>query len=434
MSTVARLVWTYFSATRLVSSLSLIGAVLIAVGIVGYAMYPLSPLNTTLSDEQRIFSSVLLGLPWFGLVCLVSASALMPGILEGFLSGHRISILPRGRLRLLASAVFPAAAMALCIAFAASVAFWAYASEGSIARIFFRTFLLSFVDIGLIYVAIWLVGKSSGVWRLAGLVWLAASVLIPARYLAGIPPISIAEVLGLVCWLAFAVMVLKGASVARLTGDKWYAIGEVPGRLFDHNGKTVGREVDFLLGTSRPWVVALGQVVPIVALAVFAKGNIWIVFLVLISALAGVVSSFAAARSRRLWLLSDCSRAELTSLVGRHYQRHAAVSLLVLLALFLGLSAWFGLALSIVVAGCVALILACFVSHYLGLMITSGLGWAESILCVLTMLTLIVTAFAVMFGDVTLAFRLEVLVVGMALVYRSLARRRWQTLDWKRVA
>ena len=166
MSAVLRLLWTYFTANSLLRWLAGLGFPLMIVGSATYTVFPLWTLGTGIRDDAMWYQTVLMTLPWCGLIFLLSATALMPGIVERMSLGRAIWILPGGRLRVLCSTLLLAALLALLTATSATLAFYDYPIEISLSRIFFRTLLMAFVDIGLIYAAIWLVGKNSGVWRL----------------------------------------------------------------------------------------------------------------------------------------------------------------------------------------------------------------------------------------------------------------------------
>ncbi|HUF74002.1 MAG TPA: hypothetical protein VMR74_14020 [Gammaproteobacteria bacterium] len=131
---------------------------------------------------------------------------------------------------------------------------------------------------------------------------------------------------------------------------------------------SAGTELDLLLGTTRPWIVALGQVLPI-----------------------GV-----------------------------------------LLMLFVGLGVYAEFDMSVMMHSLALIVLGSIVCTYLGLLITRGLGWFETIAGILTMAALTLAALAVVRDDFGAAIGLEVLLVGLAIVYRFMARSRWLALDWMR--
>lgn len=433
MSAVGRLVWTYFTATPLMRGLAALGLVCVAVGLTGYSFVPVWTLGTGMRQESLFLQALVLGLPWLGLVLLVCASALMPGIVERLVCGRSIWILPGGRGRLLASVAVPAALLAVLTAAAATIAFFSFRAQISLGHLLTRTLLMAFIDFGLIYTALWLVGKTSGLWRLAGTLWMVVTIMIPFRYLAGIPPFSGLEALGLASWLAFGAMLLAGGRI-RHSFQRVRARGATAAKnLVPAIRYAPGGETDLLLGTTRPWVVALGQAVPLGVAAWFVpEGKVWLFFLVLFTAIAGAITSQAAARSRRLWLRFDWSRDEIFGRVERAFWRYNVCSLAVLLLLFVGLGSYFDFTAQVLGLGVALLVLGCAVSAYLGLMITRGLDWFEASLGVVTMVILGLTAVAVFDQNLTAALELEVLLAGLTVAYRVMARTRWTALDWMR--
>jgi hypothetical protein len=266
-----------------------------------------------------------------------------------------------------------------------------------------------------------------------GLLWIIISITIPGRYLAGIPPFSPLEGIGLAAWILFGALLLAGGRGRHLLQRLRARAGALGGRASRPLHYVAGSETDLLLDTARPWIIALSQVIPIGIMAWFvAETRIWIVFLMIFSAIAGAITSQAAARSRRLWLRFNGSREQLFPRVEWAYWRYNACSLGVLLVLYLVLGRYFEFNGSVLVLGVALLAVGCTVFHYLGLMITRGLGWFESTLCILTMSSLTLAAVAIMRQNVTVAVELELLLVVLAVVYRFLAQARWAALDWMR--
>jgi hypothetical protein len=156
----------------------------------------------------------------------------------------------------------------------------------------------------------------------------------------------------------------------------------------------------------------------------------WLVFLIVFSAIAGAIASQAAARSRRLWLRFDWTRAELRRHVERAFWRYNVWFLAVLLLLFLAIAGYYGFDRAVVMHGVALLVLGCAVSTYLGLLITRGLGWFESALCILTMVALTLSAILVVTGELAVALELELLLGALTIVFYVLAHARWAALDW----
>src|SRR5690606_26884238 len=125
--------------------------------------------------------------------------------------------------------------------------------------------------------------------------------------------------LGWLGWIAFGAALLAGqrAAGAGAAARSWAtaAVRRVTSRTYAE-----GTEEALLLGTSSPWILAIGQAVPVgIAAAYFAMPSVWLFFFALFSAIAGAVTSHAAERSRALWLRGGLTRAELFRRVERAY-------------------------------------------------------------------------------------------------------------------
>jgi hypothetical protein len=192
-----------------------------------------------------------------------------------------------------------------------------------------------------------------------------------------------------------------------------------------------GTELDLMLGTTRPWIVALGQVIPIgIMVWIVPYSPIWLVFLVTFSAISGAITSQAAARSRRLWLRYDWTREEIRRHVEWAFWRYNACSAGVLLALFIALGLYAQFDMRVMAHSLALIVLGSIVCTYLGLLITRGLGWFESMAGILTMAALTLAALSVARNEFDTALALEALLGGLAIVYRLMATARWVALDW----
>jgi len=435
MSAVLRLTLTCFTATPLTRRLAEIGITAIIVGLAGTVWLGGYPQIFYMGREPALYEMLIVSLPFMGLILLVASTVLLPAIVERMALGRAVWVLPGGRSRLLVSTVLPAVLLSLLVAVGTSLSFLISPFDVPLSMLlqsFYRIFLMAFVDFGLIYTAIWLVGKTSGVWRLAGTLWIVVSITIPLRYTGGgIPPFSFLEGLGLASWVVYATLLLSGGRLrhslptlrARLT-----ALGE---RIFPVFRYSAGHEVDLLLGTTRPWIVALGQAIPIGLMVWFVPfAPIWIMFLVTFSAIAGATTSQAAAHSRRLWLRYDWTREDIRRRVEAAYWRYNAWALSVLLVIYMGLASYAGFDWEVVALSIVLIMLGGIACTYLGLMITRGLGWFEATLGILSMIVLVLAAFAILRGMFVAAVELEVVLAGLGVAYALIARRRWGALDW----
>lgn len=451
MSAVFQLMRTYFTATPLMRGLGAIGLAGFVAGLASLLYVPNWTLGTGMRTEDMWIQSTLLALPWIAVLALFAATALMPLMLERLALGRLIYVLPGGRLRLLASAVLTPALISLVTAGMATLAFRGFPIEILYGRVFAKTFVVAFVNFGFIYCALWAVSKTSGIWRLMGTLLIIVGLLAPLGYI-GAPerPFGWPVYVGLAGWVVFGAILLSGARLTHALDRTRVRLTTRARTLLPAKRYAEGTEADLLLGTARPWIVALGQLVPIAAATAFIPiGSAWIFFLTLFSAISGAITSFAGARSRRLWLRRDWSRAELFRRVETAYLRYNSYSLGVLLLSFVAVGTWFDFSTPLLALGIPLLILGTVVSTYLGLMMTRGLGWLEASLAILTMSLLITAAFAVSREDPAmalamdtmmrtsdrgldsaLAIELEALLAALAVVYRFVARGRWHAIDW----
>jgi len=432
MRATARLIWTYFTATRLTRTFAGIGVVLTAAGLIIYLAVPAWTLGSGGRSEDLWVQSLMLGTPLFGLIGLVISTTLMPAIVERIALGRAIWVLPYGRIVLLASVLVPALLLATLTAATTVSAFLHYPVIVPYARIFYRTLLMSFVDFGLIYLAIWLVSKTSGVWRLVGMLGVVVSISIPLRYVGGsLPPFTAIELTGLIAWTVFALLLLAGGRFRHALARGNTCVRRVASHLRPTVSYRQGRELDLMLGTTRPWIVAGGQLVPIAVMVGLNRyPPIWIVFVLLFSAIAGAITSTAAARSKALWLRFDWTREQIRNRVEMTFLRYNIWSIAVLLAVFVGLGLYGELGLRVVALGLGLIALGAIASHYLGLMVTRGLGWFESALCVVTMTAMTLAALAIARSQLEAAAEFMALLIVLAIGFRYSARARWLDLDW----
>jgi hypothetical protein len=201
--------------------------------------------------------------------------------------------------------------------------------------------------------------------------------------------------------------------------------------------RIAGREIDLMLGTSNPWLLVAGQVVPIVFAGTigFYSASVWLYYLTIFSMIAGAIACQAAERSRVLWLRGNWTRAELFSQVERSFWRHNSVVIGALIALMVGIGSYARLPVSLLAAGLPLLLLSTVLSTYLGLMVTRGLRLAEGALAIAVMLALMAVAvLAARSGgetqDLLLVAAIEAALAVGAIVLRAAAKARWQNIDW----
>lgn len=439
MNAVARLFRTYLSVNPLIIGLSLTGIALYIVGTIIFMILPPWELSMgTRADTSLTVQMLLMAAAFVAIIALFFASSFMPLIVARLAMSHQICVLPHGRGRVAMSAVVTTAVLASLTGGLAMQFFRDFPIEVSLGHVFLKAFAISFVDFGLIYVALWVVSRLRGIWLLAGCVLVVLSVSLPLQAIDAMQaPLDWPVALGAVCWAVFiAAFLLEPklrASLPPLVGF----FETHAARLRPITRLRPGSQTDQLLGTGRPWIFACGQVVPILGAAwLVRRPDIFIFLLTLVSAIGGATATYAAPRSKRLWLRSGSLRPELFRLIEASYCRHNGLAVAVQLALLL-VGGWIvGMPARMLLLAAPLVLLGALTSTYLGMMMTRGLDWFEATLGVLTMVALGLTALAVTnvatSGEIDRAdaLLLELVLVVLAATYRTLAKRRWSQLDW----
>lgn len=437
MKTVARLVWTYFTATPLMSGLTALGIVLYGAGIVDLLNIPRWTLGSGFNHRYSLFwQGMLDALPWFAVTVLFFASTSLPAVVQRLAFGRQICALPRGRALLFLSAVLTAGLIALLTAISAVLAFLGFPTALDSASIFFRSFGVAFVDYGLMYVAIWIVGRFHGVWLLLGALLVLAGVALPLRFIAW-PSVPLAWPIsaGLAGWACFGAVILAGPRFGPGLAAVRGSLASIAGRIVPGTNYAPGSEQALLLGTGRPWIMAFGQIVPVAAAASLINDDRVLLFwLTILSAISAAITTHAAARSRALWLRTGWTRSELFRRVESAFWRHNAYPLGVLLLLLVGVGSLRGFSTQLMSFGIALLVLSAVLSSYLGLMMTKGLGWRDAALAAGTMLLLMTAALLIARAraDTTLIVMLQLGLAALAIGYRYSAKSRWEAIDWMR--
>lgn len=433
MRAVARLIWLYVAATPLQSGLLILGLGCISAGLAGYLYYPTWSLGTGMRNEALSYQLLVLLAPWVGLMLLFFASAQLPTIVERLARGRSILVLPGGRVCVVLSAIATAGTIALVTTVAGRLSFFYYPSELVPENLLGRMFVVTFSSAGLMYVALWLVGKTSGVWRLMGSLLVIFCVVLPMGLIGrpvGVPPLVW---LGAIPWVAFATLLLFGSRLKHAFADRGLRAWRAARRRLPGTRYSAGDELALLLGTTNPWIVAVGQVVPIAAAVWWIpQANVLLFFLTIFGAISGAITSTAAARSRALWLRFHWTRAEIFDRVETAFWRNNVYALGVLLLLFVAIGNYREFATPVLALGIVLLATSSLASSYLGLLMTRGLRWRETALGLVTMGLIMAAAIAVNDTDsgVMRAIVLNVVLAAVAVIYRFAAKRRWIGLDW----
>jgi hypothetical protein len=435
---VLRLVLVYFTGTPLLRGITALGLLAVIGGCAAFLYLP--PLIAQSGGPSRFSlaqETFLMLLPVAGVVAVVFGASLLPALFARLASGHSLYVLPNGRVKLLASVFVTLALIALVAAGTTTVYY--VRTPLALEPVFARAFVVSLITATLLYVVVWLTGRSTtAVGLLVGSIVTIATLVLPLRFIA-LPSRSPAAT-----WTVWALgwgLFAAGFLLAPRYKGALGRFEQVLGRPFAGASYDGGGEVAFLIGTARPWALALGQVVPIVAASFFLSGyrvmapsgpNPWLFFLTILSVLSGAIASLAAARSRRLWLRAHWTREELFRRVEDAFWRHNSYSLGVLLVMLVVIGTYFYLPTKMLAFGLGLLMLGTALSTYLGLMITARIGWTDAALAVAAMLALMVAAvyMSVPATSVTRILLLEAVLGALGLLLRSLAQRRWRRLDW----
>jgi len=439
MKAVLRLMLAYFTGTALLRGVTALGVIGVIVGCTTFLYLP--PLLGSQGGPARfsLLEETLLTLtPVAGLLCFALGGSLLPALFARLASSHYAYVLPCGRVKLLASAF--ATLMLVALVTALVVLVYYYRSPFALDLVFKRAFAVSLLTCSLLYTVLWLTGRSgSAMGLLVGALVTIATLVLPIRFIAWpSQPLAAYWVACALLWSAFAAAFLlapryKGA----LSRIKQALIARQAGASYDGGGG----EIDFLIGTARPWALALGQIVPILIATYFLNGfqrmapsapSPWLFFLTILSILSGAAASMAATRGRALWLRAHWTRAELFRRVENAFWRYNSYPLGVLLVMLVAVGTYFYLPTLMLVFGMGLLMLGSALSTYLGLMVTRRLGWVDAALAIAVMLALMLVAVYASAPSTPAAkvAALEALLVVIALVFRDVARRRWTNLDW----
>jgi hypothetical protein len=432
MRAIARLIYTYFTGTALLRFITSAG---LLAGFVGPALLLYLPPLTGGSGNPSRFSLALEAffflLPVVGVLCFVFGASLLPAMFARLASSHYLYVLPYGRVKLLASAFATVALSALFVT--GIIVTYYYQTPLALDLVFHRAFAVSFITTSFLYVVVWLTGRSGSIGLLVGSLVMVATFIVPLRFIM-LPSTSLAGpwIAAALLWTAFSAIFLLMSRLKAPLGRLRHALAGRTGSSYSGGG-----EIDFLVGTARPWTLAAGQVVPIaIATSLMSVTAvltpIWLFFLTIISVTSGAVATLAAARSRALWLRARWTRAELFARVEGSFWRYNCYVLGVLLLLLVGLGDTLGVQTRVLAYGMGLLALGSALGTYIGLIVTARIGWADATLAAASMLALLAAAIYIARPTTPMAtiVALEAGLLALTFVVRELARHRWGRLDW----
>lgn len=433
MKAVLRLSYSYFACTPAQRIFSLVGITLIGVSYF---------LIATVAQSWYLGA-----LAFVGIASLFIGSAMMPLLFGRMTRSHWSRNLPGARWKLLASAwvtllfVSTPVPVGAYLALTAGVASDAHFTAAQMARIhrgvletFWTTCSSSVLVAFWMYVALWFItSKRNTLGYLQGLIVIAAVLLTPSR--------QIEAPEDLLAWDAIVTFgTLLGFSALYLLWPRLRGAAErLPrGGLFrfpiGNSTRTRGREIDLLLGTANPWLLGLGQLLPVLLAARigFYSTAVWLYYLTLFSTVAGAIAGQASERSRALWLRGDWTPVQLFAQVERSFWRHNNYVLGILIILMVAIGSYSNMPVKLLVSGLPLLILGTLLSTYLGLMLTRRLRWSESLLAVGIMLALMAVAIlaARNTAGLLIVILLESALAVMVVALRYTARSRWSRIDW----
>jgi hypothetical protein len=325
--------------------------------------------------------------------------------------------------------------VALTALFAAGIiTMYYYSTPLSLDLVFKRAFAVSLVTASLLHVVVWLTGKSGNpIGLLVGSFVTIGALILPLRFIM-LPSTSLAApwITAAVLWSAFAAAFLLAPRLKAPFGRLRHAVAGFMGSRYRGGG-----EIDFVVGTAQPWMLAAGQTVPIAIATYFMTmfamtAPAWVFFLTIVSVTSGAVAGAAATRSRALWLRARWTRAELFRHVEESFWRYNCYTLGVLLLLLVAIGDYLALPTRVLAFGMGLLALGVTLSTYLGLIVTSKIEWRDAVLAVAAMLALMATAMYVTApttATMTIV-TLEIALAALALLVREVARHRWNRLDW----
>ncbi|HEV2701874.1 MAG TPA: hypothetical protein VGV09_09610 [Steroidobacteraceae bacterium] len=433
MKAVLRLLYTYFAGTLTHRILSAVG---LMVTIATYVLLRTQPQSTLLG-----------AMAFLGAVSFYLGSSMMPLTFGRMARAQLSNLLPGGRVKLLVSALITVLLVALpmpvTLVSGLLVAIGPYGHptpeqiaqfHRAIIETFWTTYSVVIVFCAWLYVALWFITSKRNTWGfLQGLIVIAVVLVAPTRNIVLPNSLMWWDLTQCAVTLAsFAVLFLLWPRL-RLLGQHW-GLGtgsrDWPGK----RSRVRGREVDLLLGTSNPWLLAVGQLVPVLLATRigYYSASVWLFYLTIFSTVAGAIAGRAAERSRVLWLRGEWSTVQLFSRVERSFWRHNVCVLGILVILMVVIGRYRDLPVVLLATGLPLLVLGTVLSTYLGLMLTRGLRLAESVLAVAVMLALMAVAVlaARNADDLLTIVLLECGLAVMALALRYAARNRWAHIDW----
>lgn len=435
MKAVLALLLTYCAGTPLSRRVSTVSALVLALVLVSRAVYPdFGWMFQTgyMPDASPALRFFVVGAPVLAVIGLFFGTFLLPVVLGQLATARRLRALPQGRFKVIVSALL----CVVLIALAYTVMFALYVP--AVFRDDLLTFSGALAGYTLLYVVLWLITRSRTVFgKLASSMLLIAVLAIPA-WLAPRTQAPERLIATILVWTVIAIFIgrFTQSRGAIETLKSWLSLAV----RFTGAGAADGidranedERVYAVVGTARPWLAALGPVLPFLIAAFFVRTpEGWLFYLTLFATLTGAIASLAARRSRALWLRSRWTRDEIFVRLERAFWRQNNYGLCVLALTHAAICIHFALPLRTGLLGIPLLGLATATSTYLGFMMTRRIHWAEIPLTLATMALVMITAVSISDAAVALEWTLiqMLVLVAATLAFRAIARRRWRGIDW----
>jgi hypothetical protein len=431
MKAVGRLLLAYFFGTTVTRWLTIGGLLLIFASLYVVLYLP--------QTEH------MLALVWPGIIAIFLGGSLMPLTFGRLSRSHAACMLPGARIKLLASALFTVLLVALPVGLVTPLAYVAgmSASPGILLedrRLFEYTLWLALftytsacIAATWLYVFTWFVSSERNLAGFTkGIGLLIVLALIPSGESRDEGPLLERNLQHLaVLAVVFSAGYLNWTRLRRWLAGRRRAPSSAPGV---STREFAGREIDLLLGNTRPWILIVVLLLPLAfALRTGWWAPVtWLLYLAIASVVAGGNAEKAPARSRALWLRSEGPRDTLFAVVEQSAWRHNGLVLLALILFLLAMGAYAGMPPSRMLAGMSLVVLGTVLSTYLGLMLTRGVRVPESLLAIVVMLALLVVAVVTARDDISFWIVAAALaaMAALAVMLRSFARNRWARIDW----
>lgn len=436
MNSALRLTLIYFTGTQLHRWLTLSSSVLTTLGIVGlwrysskYSAIMVPGHAVHMSNASIAFSALLWLVPIIGVLALFFSAALLPLIFGQLAGSRQLHMLPHGRGRLLASALLTLALVAAVFALVVETLYMSFPVPPG--AVFGKSIAVGFLTFGSMYLLVWVVSRAKGaIGSLSGAMLIIPSLALPFRFIQ-FPQPSVRTP------IAVGMLIAAAGSAAFLCAPRWRrwrVFSTLPLRSGTRSAMPAdvqGREFALLAGLARPWVLAIGLAMPIAVATLFiASPDIWLCYFMLCSVICGGISSQTVPRSRALWLRGTWSRVRLFGQLEALFWTQSAYCLSVLVVLLVAVGSYLNFPTVLLAVGIPLLLLGCTVGTYLGFMMTRGIGWVDGLAAALTMVLMLGIALNALSLSYPVLGAADLSLAGLALAFRSSARKRWAHLDW----